>query len=98
MDSQPLIAAGTHGCHYCYARRYDLQFELGADDEFSSVILVKTNFVEVLRRELQRPSWSGAYVAIGTATDCYQPIEGRLQTDARRAARPCAISTIRWAW
>jgi DNA repair photolyase len=30
----------------------------------------------VLRRELQKPSWKGDYVAVGTATDCYQPIEG----------------------
>ena len=67
----------THGCHYCYARRYHAQFELGADDEFASVIFVKTNLVEVLRRELQKPSWKGEYVAVGTATDCYQPIEGR---------------------
>ena len=44
----------THGCHYCYARRYHTQFELGADDEFASVIFVKTNVVQVLRRELQR--------------------------------------------
>jgi DNA repair photolyase len=66
----------THGCHYCYARRYHAQFEMNADDEFASVILVKTNFVEVLRRQLQRPTWAGAYVAVGTATDCYQPIEG----------------------
>jgi len=66
----------THGCHYCYARRYHTQFELGADDEFASVIFVKTNFVEMLRRELQKPSWKGEYVAVGTATDCYQPIEG----------------------
>src|SRR5918912_1187340 len=41
----------THGCHYCFARRYQTQFELGPGDEFSSVILVKTNLVEVLRRE-----------------------------------------------
>ena len=66
----------THGCHYCYARRYHAQFELGADDEFASVILVKTNLVDVLRRELRKPSWSGELVAVGTATDCYQPIEG----------------------
>ena len=66
----------THACHYCYARRYHSQFELGADDEFASVIFVKTNFVDTLRRELQKPSWQGEYVAIGTATDCYQPIEG----------------------
>jgi DNA repair photolyase len=66
----------THGCHYCYARRYHTQFELDADDGFSSVILVKTNFVEVLRRELGNPTWRGDWVALGTATDCYQPIEG----------------------
>jgi DNA repair photolyase len=66
----------THGCHYCYARRYHAQFELGADDEFASVILVKTNLVEVLRRELRKPAWTSELVAIGTATDCYQPIEG----------------------
>src|SRR5439155_23979941 len=65
-----------HGCHYCYARRYHAQFELNADDEFASVILVKKNFVDVLTRELARPSWKGEYVAVGTATDCYQPIEG----------------------
>ena len=59
----------THGCHYCYARRYHAQFELGADDEFASVILVKTNLVDVLRRELRKPSWSGELVAVGTATD-----------------------------
>lgn len=67
----------THGCHYCYARRYQTQFGLGADDEFASIIFVKVNLVDVLRRELRRPAWQRQYVAIGTATDCYQPIEGR---------------------
>lgn len=66
----------THGCHYCYARRYHAQFELGSDDEFASVILVKTNIVDVLRRELRRPRWTRELVAVGSATDCYQPIEG----------------------
>src|SRR3954469_8438251 len=42
----------THGCHYCYARRYHVQFEMNADDEFASVILVKKNFAEVLSGEL----------------------------------------------
>jgi len=66
----------THGCHYCFARRYHVQFEMDADDEFASVILVKHNFVEVLGRELDRPSWRREHVAFGTATDPYQPIEG----------------------
>ena len=67
----------THGCHYCFARRYHAQFELNSDDAFSSVILVKRNFVEVLRKELDKPSWKREYVAVGTATDVYQPIEGQ---------------------
>jgi DNA repair photolyase len=73
----------THGCHYCYARRYQTQFELNSDDQFASIIFVKTNFVEVLRTELARPSWRRDYVAVGTATDCYQPIEGHYRLTRR---------------
>ena len=73
----------THGCHYCYARRYQTQFELNSDDQFASIILVKTNFVDVLRKELARPSWEREYVAVGTATDCYQPIEGHYKLTRR---------------
>lgn len=66
----------THACHYCFARRYHVQFELDTGDEFASVILVKRNIAEVLQRELDRPSWTREQVALGTATDPYQPIEG----------------------
>jgi DNA repair photolyase len=79
----------THACHYCYARRYHTQFELGADDEFASIIFVKTNMVDVLRGELQRPSWKGDYVAVGTATDCYQPIEGHYKLTRRSLEALC---------
>jgi DNA repair photolyase len=89
----------THACHYCFARRYQTQFELGPDDEFSSLIFVKTNFAEVLRKELDRPSWTRETVALGTATDPYQPIEGhykltRQSIEALIAARtPVGIVT-----
>ena len=66
----------THGCHYCFARRYHVQFEMNAGDDFASVILVKRNFVDVLRTELNKTSWAREQVALGTATDPYQPIEG----------------------
>jgi DNA repair photolyase len=66
----------THGCHYCFARRYQTQFELGPGGHFSSFIIVKVNLVEILKRELDHPSWAREQVAIGTATDPYQPIEG----------------------
>ena len=89
----------THACHYCFARRYQTQFELGPDDEFSSVIFVKTNLVEVLKRELDRPSWKKASVGFGTATDPYQPIEGTYKISRgtlealRDAANPVGIVT-----
>ena len=66
----------THACHYCFARRYQTQLELGSGDEFSSLIFVKTNFVDVLRRELDHHGWARELAALGTATDPYQPIEG----------------------
>jgi DNA repair photolyase len=68
----------THACHYCYARAYYARADHGdADRDFETRILVKVNIAEVLARELARPRWSGEQVALGTATDCYQPIEGR---------------------
>jgi DNA repair photolyase len=73
----------THGCHYCFARRYQTQFELGPGDEFSSLIFVKVNFAEVLRRELDKPTWTREQVALGTATDPYQPIEGHYKLTRR---------------
>jgi DNA repair photolyase len=51
--------------------------DLNAGDDFVNKIFVKTNFADILRRELRRPSWMGESVAIGTVTDPYQPCEGR---------------------
>jgi len=73
----------THGCHYCFARRYHEQFEMNAGDEFASVILVKVNIADVLARELDRPGWKREKVAVGTATDPYQPIEGHYKLTRR---------------
>jgi len=67
----------THGCHYCFARRYHSYLDLDPDRSFESVIFVKVNAPAVLREELARPSWRRELVAIGTATDPYQPVEGR---------------------
>ncbi|PWT80950.1 MAG: radical SAM protein [Blastocatellia bacterium] len=83
----------THGCHYCFARRYHAQFEMNADDEFASMILVKRNFVEVLRREIDRPSWTRELVAVGTATDPYQPIEGHYRLTRQSLATIAAGRT-----
>ena len=73
----------VHGCHYCFARRYHSLYDLGAGKDFSSIIIVKTNLPELLRRELSRPSWRNETVAVGTATDPYQPIEGKYRLTRR---------------
>ena len=67
----------VHGCHYCYARRYHAFIDLNPSEDFTGVILVRANAPEVLRGELARRSWKRETVAVGTATDPYQPIEGR---------------------
>jgi DNA repair photolyase len=83
----------THACHYCFARRYQTQFELGPGDHFSSVIFVKVNLPEVLARELDKPSWTREQVAVGTATDPYQPIEGHYKLTRRSLERLLAGRT-----
>lgn len=67
----------THGCHYCFARRYHSYLDLDPGRAFESIIFVKVNAPAVLREELGRPGWRRELVAIGTATDPYQPVEGR---------------------
>src|ERR671935_2277448 len=66
-----------HRCTFCYVRAFERRADRPSDDRYGQAIRVKTNVVEVLRRELARPSWKGEGVAIGAATDPYQPAEGR---------------------
>ena len=63
--------------HNCFARRTHEWLELDTGHDFDSQIVVKTNLVDVLRKELARPSWQREHVALGTNTDPYQRAEGR---------------------
>ena len=67
----------AHRCTFCYVRAFELRADRPADDRYGRSIRVKVNVAEVLARELERPSWSGEQIAIGAATDPYQPAEGR---------------------
>ena len=67
----------VHRCTFCYVRAFELRADRPFDDRYGRSIRVKTNVVEVLRRELARPTWEHETVAIGAATDPYQPAEGR---------------------
>lgn len=67
----------AHRCTFCYVRAFELRADRPSGDSYGRSIRVKVNVAEVLRRELRRPSWQGEGVAIGAATDPYQPAEGR---------------------
>jgi DNA repair photolyase len=67
----------VHRCTFCYVRAFEQRADRPSDERYGRSIRVKTNVAEVLRAELARPSWEAAVVAVGAATDPYQPCEGK---------------------
>jgi len=88
-----------HRCTFCYVRAFEKRADRPSDDRYGRTIRVKTNIAAVLRQELSRPSWKFEPVAIGAATDPYQPAEGtyRLTRACLQAfadhANPCGLIT-----
>lgn len=82
----------AHRCTFCYVRHFEQRADRPSSDEYGRSIRVKTNVVEVLRRELGRRSWKRDEVSLGSATDPYQPAEGRF-----RLTRAC-IGELAAAW
>src|SRR5216117_3078011 len=89
----------VHRCTFCYVRHFERRSDRPSDDRYGTSIRVKTNVAVVLERELARASWKGEAVAIGAATDPYQPAEGRYRLTRaclevlRDAANPFSIIT-----
>lgn len=73
----------VHHCRFCFASPTHRYFDLASAEDFFGIIFVKTNLPEVLAEELSRRSWRREQVAIGTATDPYQPVEGRYRLTRR---------------
>jgi len=73
----------SHGCVFCYARRTHWFLDEDGVDSWSTKIFAKVNAPDVLQRELGRTSWRREEVALGTATDPYQAIEGRYRITRR---------------
>ena len=71
-----------HACRYCFSRAYNARYrDRDVGEAFDRNVEVRTNFAGRLRADLRRrPQGS---VAIGTATDPYQPIEGKYQLTRR---------------
>lgn len=88
-----------HRCTFCYVRAFELRADRPADWRYGLVIRVKTNIADRLALELARPGWRRELVAIGTATDPYQPIEGTYRLTRRclevlaRARTPASLVT-----
>jgi DNA repair photolyase len=86
----------SHACPYCYARDYHRRMDRDPGAGFDREIEVKINFAAVLERELRRRH--DGSVALGTATDPYQPCEGRFRitrlTLEALARHPMPLSII----
>jgi len=67
----------AHRCAFCYVRGFERRADRPADDRYGATVRVKTNVIDVLRSEVSSPRWRRETVAIGAATDPYQPAEGR---------------------
>jgi DNA repair photolyase len=67
-----------HGCAYCFARPTHEYLGFSAGLDFETKLLVKTDAAELLRGELEKPSWKPRPIAISGVTDAYQPAERRL--------------------
>ena len=80
----------AHRCAFCYVRAFELRADRPSGEAYGASVRVKVNVAEVLREELARPSWRRAHVAVGAATDPYQPVEGRY-----RLTRACIVEFSR---
>jgi DNA repair photolyase len=66
-----------HACRYCYARPTHEFWGMNAGKDFEQRVFAKINAPQVLRQELRRPKWRGESIAIGTASDPYEPAEAQ---------------------
>lgn len=88
-----------HGCAYCYARPTHEYYDLGAGLDFESKIFVKERAPELFRDWLARDGYVPESITFSGVTDCYQPIERKLELTRRclavalEARQPVAIVT-----
>lgn len=68
-----------HGCSYCYARPSHEFLGFSAGLDFETNILVKRDAPELLEQKLASRGWVAEPVLLSGNTDCYQPVERRLE-------------------
>src|SRR5688500_13564903 len=72
-----------HGCAYCFARPTHEYLGFSAGLDFETKIMVKENAPELLLKELMSPRWKTQTLAMSGVTDCYQPLERKMQLTRR---------------
>ncbi|MFA6540791.1 MAG: PA0069 family radical SAM protein [Bacteroidota bacterium] len=68
-----------HGCVYCYARPSHEYLGFSAGLDFETKIMVKPDIHLLLEKEFKKKSWIPQAVSLGGNTDCYQPIEKKME-------------------
>ena len=68
-----------HGCIYCYARESHQYWGYGAGLDFERKIIYKPNAPKLLANQFDNKNWIVSPIMLSGNTDCYQPIERKLQ-------------------
>lgn len=68
-----------HGCVYCFARPSHAFLDLSPGLDFETRIFFKDQAARLLDKELRKPKYKCAPMALGVNTDCYQPAERDLK-------------------
>ncbi|MBL4605412.1 MAG: PA0069 family radical SAM protein [Flavobacteriaceae bacterium] len=88
-----------HGCIYCYARNTHEYWGYSAGLDFERKILYKSNAAELLEAKLKSKNWKPAGIMFSGNTDCYQPIEKKLEITRSmlkvllKLKHPCSMIT-----
>ena len=68
-----------HGCVYCYARESHQYWGYGAGLDFERKIIYKPDAPKLLEKQFNNKNWIVSPIMLSGNTDCYQPIERKLQ-------------------
>lgn len=80
-----------HGCVYCYARNSHEYWGYDAGLDFERKILYKKNAAELLEKKITSKNWQGDTIVFSGNTDCYQPLERKLEITRR-----CLGVMLKW--
>ncbi len=80
-----------HGCVYCYARNSHEYWGYGPGPDFERNILYKKNAPQLLEDKITSKHWQGDTIVFSGNTDCYQPLERKLQI-----TRKCLEVMLKW--